>query len=378
VHIVDITMFYAAEAGGVRTYLTAKTEWLMRRTRIRHTVVGPGEEQEDCPASFIGVPSVPIPHGNGFRMPLSIRRAAHILRDLEPDLIEVGDPYTFAWAALRIKRDMNVPVVAYYHSDLLQIVEQRFGASARDTVSRYVAWLYRRFDLVFAPSRLMVDRLSELGIERVRHQPLGVDTTIFSPERRDTGLRAKLGLSGNARLLIYAGRFTREKKLHVLIDAVQQLGEPYYLLMVGNGPELPQSSRVIRIPFQRDPCMLASLIASCDMLVHPGDQETFGLIVLEAMACGIPVIGVAAGGVAELIDGDTGLLVPPGSAAEMAEGIAALYRDDLGRLGENGRRRALDTYDWRLIVPQLVAQYASLLAARERAELEAGLSYATE
>lgn len=377
-HIVDITMFYAAEAGGVRTYLTAKTEWLMRRTRIRHTVVGPGEEQEDCPASFIGVPSVSIPCANGFRMPLSIRRAARILRDLEPDLIEVGDPCTFAWAALRAKREMNVPVVAYYHSDLLQIFEKRFGTFARDAVAKYIGWLYRRFDLVFAPSKLMVARLNELGVERVRHQPLGVDTTIFSPERHDNGLRARLGLPRNTRLLIYAGRFTREKKLHVLIDAMQRLGERYYLIMVGNGPELPQSPRVIRLPFQRDPRALASIIASCDVLVHPGDQETFGLIALEAMACGIPVVGVAAGGIGELVDQDTGLLVRPGCAEAMAEGIAAIYDSNLARLGENGRRRAVEIYDWSIIVPQLVAQYASLLAARERAELEAGLSYATK
>jgi alpha-1,6-mannosyltransferase len=378
VHIVDITMFYAAEAGGVRTYLTAKTEWLMQRTRIRHTVVGPGEEQEDCPASFIGVPSVPIPHANGFRMPLSVRRSARILRNLEPDLIEVGDPFTFAWAALRIKRDLNVPVVAYYHSDLLQIVEQRFGAPVSAAIARYVTWLYSRFDLVFAPSRLMVERLRELGVERVRHQPLGVDTTIFSPERRDPGLRARLGLPRNARLLVYAGRFTREKKLHVLIEAVRKLGEPYYLLMVGNGPELPHSPRVIRLPFQRDPRALAGVIASCDALVHPGDQETFGLIVLEAMACGIPVVGTAAGGVAELVDGDTGLLVPPSDPAALAEGIAALYDHDLARLGANGRSRVLACYDWNRVVPQLVAQYASLLAARQRAELEAGLFYAAE
>jgi alpha-1,6-mannosyltransferase len=300
------------------------------------------------------------------------------LRDLEPDLIEVGDPCTFAWAALRAKREMNVPVVAYYHSDLLQIFEKRFGAFARDAVAKYIGWLYRRFDLVFAPSKLMVARLNELGVERVRHQPLGVDTTIFSPERHDNGLRARLGLPRNTRLLIYAGRFTREKKLHVLIDAMQRLGERYYLIMVGNGPELPQSPRVIRLPFQRDPRALASIIASCDVLVHPGDQETFGLIALEAMACGIPVVGVAAGGIGELVDQDTGLLVRPGCAEAMAEGIAAIYGSNLAHLGENGRRRAVEIYDWSIIVPQLVAQYASLLAARERAELEAGLSYATK
>jgi alpha-1,6-mannosyltransferase len=378
VHIVDITMFYAAEAGGVRTYLTAKAEWLMRHTRIRHTVVGPREQQCDRLASFIGVPSAHIPWGNGFRMPLSIRRAAGVLRRLEPDLIEVGDPFTFAWAALRVRRNTKVPVVGYYHSDLMQIVRQRLGEMPRDVVARYIGWLYRRFDLVFAPSRLMVARLKEVGVERVRHQPLGVDTDIFSPDRRDPTLRARLGLPRHARLLVYAGRFTREKKLHVLVDAVQRLGEPYYLLMVGNGTDIPHSPRIIRLPFQRDPRALAGIIASCDALVHPGDQETFGLIVLEAMACGVPVVGVAAGGVGEMVDRDSGLLVRPGSATALADGIADIYGCDRERMGANGRRRTVGNCDWRLIVPQLVAQYAGLLAARERAELEAGLAYAAK
>ncbi|HEX2530498.1 MAG TPA: glycosyltransferase family 1 protein [Burkholderiaceae bacterium] len=378
VHLVDITMFYAAEGGGVRTYLTAKAEWLRQRTRIQHTVVAPdiyGNYYDPC---FVGVPSLPIPGNSAYRLPMSTRVAARVLQRLQPDLIEVGDPYQFAWAALRVKRDSNIPVVAFYHSDLLQIVEHRLGAAARRAVQKYVSHLYSQFDLVLAPSQVMVHRLREIGIERVRHQPLGVDTSVFAPERRDDGLRARLGLPKDARLLIYAGRFTREKKLPLLIDAVHRLGDPYYLVMVGSGNCLAESPRLVHIPFQRDAQALASVIASCDVLVHPGDQETFGLVVLEAMACGIPVLGVAAGGVGELVEPDAGLLVRPGSVAALTEGIAGIYQCDLAALGAGGRRKVLEKYDWNLIVPQLIAQYGSLFAARERAELEAGLTYAID
>jgi alpha-1,6-mannosyltransferase len=124
--------------------------------------------------------------------------------------------------------------------------------------------------------------------------------------------------------------------------------------------------------------MLAGLIASCDVLVHPGDQETFGLVVLEAMACGIPVVGIAAGGVAELVDDDTGLLVKPGCAKALAQGIAEVYGKDLAAMGANGRRKVLQNYDWNIIVPQLMAHYAKLFAADRRAELEAEASYVVE
>lgn len=369
-------MFYPAETGGVRTYLTAKTNWLAQRTRIEHTVVAPSPRGITGERSFVGVPSLPVPYSHGYRIPLSTSLAARTLRELRPDLIEVGDPYQFAWAALRVKNEINVPTVAFYHSDLPQLVGQRFGRSAERAAIKYVSYLYKQFDLVLAPSAIMAHRLRKMGIHQVRHQPLGVDTSVFSPERRNTELRTRLGLAKDTRLLVYAGRFTREKKLPLLIDAVERLGHPYHLIMVGSGTRSTFSTQVTYLPFQKNVYELASLMASCDVLVHPGDQETFGLVVLEAMACGIPVVGVAAGGVGELIDRDTGLLVAPGSASALADGIRQIYENDLERMGANGRRKTMGKYNWSMIIPQVMKQYASLFAVHQRAELEAGTSYA--
>jgi alpha-1,6-mannosyltransferase len=369
-------MFYPADAGGVRTYLTAKTCWLAQRTRVRHTVVAPFPRGVNAEESFVGMPSLPLPYSHGYRIPLSISLAARTLRNLQPDLIEVGDPYQLAWAALRVKKEINVPAVGFYHSDLPQLVGKRLGRSAERTAIKYVSYLYKQFDLVLAPSAIMVNRLHAMGIHQVRHQPLGVDTAVFSPERKSNELRSRLGLAKNTRLLIYAGRFTKEKKLPLLIDAVERLGDPYHLIMVGSGARLNFSTRVTYLPFQTNVRELASLLASCDLLVHPGDQETFGLVVLEAMACGIPVVGVAAGGVGELVDSDTGLLVKPGSANALAEGIQQIYENDLERMGTNGRHKMVASYDWDMIVPQVMKQYSSLFAAHQQAELEAGTSYA--
>jgi alpha-1,6-mannosyltransferase len=150
----------------------------------------------------------------------------------------------------------------------------------------------------------------------------------------------------------------------LLIEAVERLGDPYHLLLIGSGGELPASPRVTLLPFQRDARVLAALIAGCDALVHPGDQETFGLVVLEAMACGIPVVGVRAAGVGELVERDTGVLVEPGSAPALADGIERLYRAERASLGGNARRKVLEKYDWDRIMPQLMQRYARLLATR--------------
>jgi alpha-1,6-mannosyltransferase len=177
---------------------------------------------------------------------------------------------------------------------------------------------------------------------------------------------------------VYAGRFTPEKKLHLLIDAVRKLGRPYHLVLVGGGDELPRYPQITHIQFKRDQRQLARLLASCDVLVHPGDCETFGLIVLEAMACGLPVVGTRGGGVAELVCEQTGVLAQPNSIDSLAEAIDSIYECDMARLGANARRKAADHYDWNQILPQVLRRYGALLAGGERAALEVERICATD
>jgi alpha-1,6-mannosyltransferase len=368
-HFVDITMFYAAEGGGVSTYLNAKARWLARHSRVRHTIMSPNVDSQGQSPELVRIPGIALPGINGYRMPLSVAAPARLLQTAQPDLIEAGDAGHCAWAALRVRERLGVPAVAFYHSDLPRLVENRFGRTAAHATRKYLAHLYGRFDMVLAPSRLMVHQLAMMGVQGALHQPLGIDSSVFRPQRRVETLRAHLRLPGNARLLVYAGRFTADKKLTVLIDAVRKLGRPYHLMLIGGGKELPRYPQITYLPFKRDQRQLARLLASCDVLVHPGDCETFGLIVLEAMACGLPVVATSGGGVAELVDEQTGILAEPNCADRLAEAIAAIYARDLAQLGANARRKAEDHYDWNQILPQLLQRYGGLLAAGEQAAL---------
>jgi alpha-1,6-mannosyltransferase len=298
------------------------------------------------------------------------------LQAVQPDIIEAGDAGHCAWAALRMQQRHGVPAVAFYHSDLPRLVEHRLGRVAAAAVRKYLAHLYRQFDMVLAPSHLMVQQLADMGVTDALHQPLGIDSGVFRPDRRVDTLRQHLNLSSNSRLLVYAGRFTPEKKLGVLIEAVRRLGRPYHLVLVGGGTELPRFPQITYVPFKRDQRQLARLLASCDLLVHPGDCETFGLIVLEAMACGLPVVGTTGGGVSELVDEKTGILAQPNDPASLAEAIEAIYARDLMQLGVNARRKAAEHFDWSQILPQLMARYGSLLAGGERAALALESIYA--
>ncbi len=98
------------------------------------------------------VPAPPLPFGNGYRFPLRRGPWRKVLRNLQPDLIEVGDPYLTAWAALDARRRLDVPVIGFYHSDLPLLVSNRMGAWLGTNADNYVSKLYGHFDRVLAPA----------------------------------------------------------------------------------------------------------------------------------------------------------------------------------------------------------------------------------
>jgi len=359
-HLVDTTLFFSPTSGGVRRYLTAKHDWLRANTAHRHTILVPGERDVLEPGGISTIAGHHVPGTFNYRLPLSPRHWTRQLEALEPDLIEVGDAFHPAWCAARVAERRGIPLVAFFHSNLAQIIGQRFGDGIGRAVGRYLRWTYERFDLVFAPSRQMCRYLGELGIHRTVLQPLGVDASIFAPARRTLDLRRELGLPEHTRLLLYAGRFSREKNIHVLRGAMEQLGAPYHLVMIGGGRHAQPAANVTVLPYRRDSIELAGWLASADALVHAGSRETFGLVILEAMACGRPVVATRAGAIPELVDESVGLLAEPENVDSMAQAIAALYERDIAALGATARARVLARYTWSQALPQQLAAYAQL------------------
>ena len=370
-HLVDTTLFYSPTSGGVKRYLTAKHAWLAAHSRWQHTLLVPGERDRSERGAVCTLAGYPVPGSFNYRLPLDPRRWLRLLDALEPDLIEAGDAFHPAWAAWRLARRRGIPLAAFYHSNLPQIISRRVGgrATAR-ALERYVRWLYERFDVVFAPSRLMRDLLHELGVQHAVHQPLGVDAEVFRPQRRGDWLRQRLGLPPAARVLVYAGRFAGEKNLPVLLEAFAKLGSPYHLLLIGGDREGRPATNVTMLPYRRDSIELAEWLASADALVHAGTKETFGLVILEAMACGRPVVAARAGAIPEFVDPGVGMLAEPGSAAGMAEAIAGLYERDIEALGANARAKVLRKFTWNRAFQAQMATYKALLG-RERVAVPA-------
>lgn len=365
-HVCDLTMLYASHSGGVRRYLGEKRRWLRTQQQFRHTLVLPRYAQGPSPRQadgLIEVPSLPLPFSRGYRMPLNTRAAFGALKTLRPHLIEAADPYHFAWAAVDAGQALGVPVIGFCHSDLPRMLGRLAGARVERAAEAYVRRLYARFDLVLAPSRCMTERLGGMGVQHVQHQPLGVDSRAFHPCRAHQGLRRALGLAEDDRLLVYFGRFGPEKNLPVLYRMLDLLGDGHVLLLIGDGT--PPHHRAVRaLPFQSDPRKLAALVAACDVFVHAGDQETFGLATLEAMACGVPAVVAGTGGQAELVDDAVGARTDAGSpqrgterfAAAMADGVRAVLARDRVALGKAARLRA-ERHDWCYVLPTLGRTY---------------------
>ena len=364
-HLVDTTLFYSPTSGGVKRYITAKHAWLRAHTSWQHSIVVPGEQTRVERGGVSTLAGYPVPGTFNYRLPLNPRRWTRLLDELEPTLIEAGDAFHPAWCAARVAQRRGIPVAGFYHSNVPQIIGRRVGGALTEPlIGRYVRSLYERFDVVFAPSRLMCDYLNELGVLHVLHQPLGVDPEIFHPQRRTPALRRRLGLSDAARVLVFAGRFAGEKNVPLLLQAFARLGSPYHLLLIGGDRHARPAANVTMIPYRRDSVELARWIASADALVHAGTKETFGLVILEAMACGRPVVAARAGAFPELVDESVGQLAEPNSTAGMAEAIAALYQRDLAAVGATARARVLRQFTWRRAFNGQFAVYASLVGAR--------------
>lgn len=367
-HVVDATLFFSPTSGGVKRYLLAKHEWMRAHTNWRHSLVVPGEYDAFAPDDVSTVAGGRVPGAFNYRLPLNPQRWSRIIDALEPDLIEVGDAFHPAWAASRVANRRGIPLIGFYHSNFPELAGRRLGNGVRKLIEWYVRLTYERCEQVLAPSRYMCEYLHGIGVQQATFQPLGVDVDTFAPARPARDLRAELGLPRATRLLVFAGRFSAEKNIPVLMEAFRRLGAPYHLLLIG-GEHSGREANVTRLPYCRDNRELAGYFSAADAFVHAGVHETFGLVLLEAMACARPVVAMRAGAVPELLDERAGQLAEPreqpaGTAENLADAINALYGRDLQALGAAARAHVVRNYSWTRVLQGLMARYQAAVSAR--------------
>jgi glycosyltransferase involved in cell wall biosynthesis len=268
--------------------------------------------------------------------------------------IIISTPGPMGLTGLLAAKMLNLQTSGIYHTDIPEYVriltEDRFLESLAWS---YMHWLYGQVDTVFVNSeqyrKCWIDR--GFAPEKLQILPRGLDTDLFNPARRDLSFWPGSGANGTEVRLLYVGRISREKDLDVLVaayDKVREIGQPVKLYLVGHGPysealaaALPDA--VFLGYLTGEP--LAKAYASADVFVFPSTTDTFGNVIIEAQASGLPVIVSDLGGPKELVeDGVNGIVTKAHDADDFARAISRLTGDARMRvrMGQKARRSVVD------------------------------------
>ena len=315
------------------------------------------------------IASAPMPGYTEVR--IATTSAATLRRRIDefaPDVIHLASPMILGGRAVVAAQKAGVPTVAVYQTDIPGYTA-RYGMPFLENASwQLLRDVHNRATLNLAPSTATRDRMLEHGIERVHLWRRGVDTSLFSPSLRSAKLRARYA-EPEEKLMVYVGRLAPEKQvadLRVLHDM-----PGVRLLIVGDGPERDALRRDMpraRFAGFRSGTDLAAHLASADLFVHPGELETFGQTIQEAMASGLPVIAPRRGGPVDLVTPSrTGWLYTPGMLDELRDRAADLLFDDAKREAfgtaalESVRKRT-----WPVLSEQLRGYYLQAIESHAR------------
>jgi glycosyltransferase involved in cell wall biosynthesis len=345
--IAIVTENFLPKLDGVTRTLAMLLEYLHAHGH-RVLVLGPESGMEKyAGAQVVGTAGVPLPfypelRFNFFR-PLFVRR----LKEFDPDVVHLVDPVILGAAGLVAARLLSKPLISSYHTNLAMYC-QHFGfAPFSEPMWQYNRLIHNHCNLTYCPSPSTARMLQAQAFQHVRIWPRGVDTTLFYPGQRSEALRScwlreREQPEGKV-VLLYVGRVSWEKNLRLLVQSFRKLNHRHcHLVIVGDGPAAGEMRQELAgLPVTYTGYLrgesLARAYASADIFAFPSRTETFGQVVLEAMASGLPVVGLDSEGVCDLvIDGRTGFLdIQRSDEEEQATG----YRERLNRLIQDSMLR---------------------------------------
>lgn len=323
--VVDVNEFYSPTGGGVRTYIDHKMT-IMAELGHELIIIAPAKENavEERPGGgrihWVKAPTLVLDPNYG----IFVRGGAihQLLDELHPDVVEASSP----WRPATIVGDWHGDAVKVYfaHNDNVGAYPMRWfeGVASRERIeesfmwwTRYMARYLANFDAFVTNGPALEKRHAARGLTVHASMPLGIQRGIFSPDHRDAELRRslleQLGLPEHGHLLLGLGRHHAEKRWPMIFDAVEMAGDrmPVGMIQIGSGVHtrrlelrLKDSPHIQLFRPVYDRIRLARIMASCDALIHGSDAEPFGLVALEGLASGLPLIVPDEGGCAEIAE----------------------------------------------------------------------------
>jgi glycosyltransferase involved in cell wall biosynthesis len=366
-HIAVVTETYPPEINGVARTVGPMVDWLLARG---YTVelVRPRQRGEPVRGSHPALhetltAGAEVPRSQvqvGFALPA---RVAARWRSSRPDLVHVVTEGPLGWAAVSAANAIGIPVSSDFHTNFHSYAGHYGFAWLQGAVVRYLRWIHNRTVCTLVPTEQMRAELEHLGIERLRIAGRGVDAALFNPARRSAELRRQWGCRGDELVVISVGRLAPEKALDLFASAaksMQAIDRGIRVVVVGDGP--------LRGPLQRrNPGFhfagarvgedLAGHYASADVFLFPSTTETFGNVVLEAMASGLAVVAYDdAAARQHIVHAVSGLLAPRRDSHLFTHLAALLAHDPSMRLslGREARRVSKEI-PWERKFPELEA-----------------------
>jgi glycosyltransferase involved in cell wall biosynthesis len=331
-----------------------------------------GQPTEAGDGSY-AVPSIVLPFYKELHLPRPPFRPVHrAIAAFRPDVVHIATEATLGLSVLRLALRRKLNVVSSFHTNFNQYTGHYGIGWAQGLIWRYLRWFHNRTWETYVPSKATIRDLEPLGFERLVLWKRGVDSRLFRPDRpRRLEIRRAFGWAPEDPVIAYVSRIAPEKNVDDLAEALTIVAARrpgVRVLLVGDGPSRAALERRIgsfaRFVGYRKGDDLADHYAAADIFAFPSRTETFGNVVLEAMASGLPVVGVRAGGVGETVrSGATGILVEPSDPpARMAEALLSLIdRPDHRRRMAEAARRYAESQSWDAIMGGLRDRYQDLV-----------------
>ena len=326
-------------------------------------LVAPSGPDEYAGAPVHRVASVAMPTYRDFPVGLASRGTLRrIIEDFRPDVVHLASPALLGRAAGVVARDLGIPVVAIYQTDLIGFAARYPFPGASALMRKLTTSIHRSADLNLVPSTASLEQLRDLQVGNTVLWPRGVDTEQFDPARRTDELRKDIRAAPGEVLVGYVGRLAAEKELDLLTTLRHLPG--HRLVIVGGGPEEARLRAVLpeaHFLGVRHGADLGRIVASLDVFVHTGRTETFCQAAQEALVSAVPVVAPDAGGPRDLVEpGVNGFLYAPGDRGDLYASVETLVQDGwlrarMGSAAAVGRDRS-----WSRVNDALVDHYLRL------------------
>jgi glycosyltransferase involved in cell wall biosynthesis len=367
--VAIVTENFLPKLDGVTRTLAMLLEHLRRRGH-QAILLGPqGSPRRYAGFRIFGAPGLPLPFYPELRALAPPLEFGQRLSRFRPDVLHVADPMLLGAAGIRWAVRVGVPVVSVYHTNLAAYCAHFGFPFLQEPMWAYRRLLHNQCEATLCPSPSTAREAERRGFERVGVWPRGIDSSLFNPQKRSEMWRRAVGSSAR-KIILYVGRLSYEKNPGVLVEAFKTLGAPdIHLVLVGDGPareSLERSLAGYAVTFTGYLTgeALATAYASADVFAFPSHTETFGQVVQEAMASGVPVVGFDAEGVRDLVSsGETGLLARDHSPHTFAEALrSVLYSDELrAALGAQAHTFAA-ARAWENVMDGLIVFYEDAIA----------------